>query len=816
MVKKSVYLPWLFLSVLFSNHLFSQAQSDTIVSASTGSGNAVSTCDAVGKEGAKRLQNTAAITVSAATGPGPVINASRTSGVAPLSVFFDASSTTGLTDGDFLQAHFSWDFGDTAGTWSHSGRPMNEASGFVVSHVFENPGTYTVTVSVMDTGRQTATETVTVNVSDPDTVFAGANTHCASLSGDCTGAPSGAVCVDPSAYASETDYFDAQIAWLDAAPNRRLLLRKGETWNNCVIVLSNAGPKYLGAFGDGANPRIVLAAQDELVFPFFLPGSDIRIFDLDIDGSQLLSHGEGNGVDDIGCQGDNILFGRVSIHNGTIDDLHGSVGWGNGGINNTIYQSEITNTGYFAIYVDGINSSILGCTVHQIRIATSFMDPPAARNNYIAHNYIDASRQAPTTGIKWHSRRGVITDNIIVAGTSRISSGDSGEDAWHPVNDNLGIVLVERNILMPSGNTHTDSGGRTNDDYISTGIGIGNPNFVARNNLIFNMDMAFDGHNMPWGHDPATNVHIYNNSIYMGNRAPGLNAGEGDFLHIVNLEGAASVSGWDIKNNIVYSVNSDGDGGGTCNGIGALFQIRSAEGIDSDFNLLYKNVPNSPPFAVVGEVGDYTVYSGLSDWKLTGRDPHSISASPLYQGEEDLNEDAEAPESFLFTSASFFQLASGSPAVGAGTNSVPVFEDFNRNQREASQLMDLGAFTSGQSSGPDITAPSVPQRFNATPASHSQVDLTWNASIDNVGVAGYHVFRDGVEIATMTFTSYSDTGLNADTEYTYRVTAYDAAGNESAPSSSASAITDSSSHSPGSGGSSDSGSGGCFIATADR
>lgn len=123
--------------------------------------------------------------------------------------------------------------------------------------------------------------------------------------------------------------------------------------------------------------------------------------------------------------------------------------------------------------------------------------------------------------------------------------------------------------------------------------------------------------------------------------------------------------------------------------------------------------------------------------------------------------------------------------------------------------MDLGAFTSGQSSGPGITAPSVPQNLNATPASHSQLDLTWNASIENVGVVGCHVYRDGVEIDTTTFTSYTDTGLNSGTEYTYRITVYDATGNESAQSS-ASATTDSSSHCPGS----EDGSGGCFIATA--
>src|SRR4029079_523583 len=64
-----------------------------------------------------------------------------------------------------------------------------------------------------------------------------------------------------------------------------------------------------------------------------------------------------------------------------------------------------------------------------------------------------------------------------------------------------------------------------------------------------------------------------------------------------------------------------------------------------------------------------------------------------------------------------------------------------------------------------------------------------NASTDNIGVTGYKVFRGGVQIATTTTPSYSNTGLAASTSYSYTVAAYDAAGNASAPSAAASAST---------------------------
>lgn len=89
----------------------------------------------------------------------------------------------------------------------------------------------------------------------------------------------------------------------------------------------------------------------------------------------------------------------------------------------------------------------------------------------------------------------------------------------------------------------------------------------------------------------------------------------------------------------------------------------------------------------------------------------------------------------------------------------------------------------------DTEAPSVPGSVSATAVGSTQVNLKWNASADNVGVAKYNVYRGNTKIATVTTTSYGDTGLNAGTKYSYYVTAEDAAGNVSAKSTTASATT---------------------------
>ena len=100
-----------------------------------------------------------------------------------------------------------------------------------------------------------------------------------------------------------------------------------------------------------------------------------------------------------------------------------------------------------------------------------------------------------------------------------------------------------------------------------------------------------------------------------------------------------------------------------------------------------------------------------------------------------------------------------------------------------------GTFTTA--AGADTVAPSMPTGLTTTPISTTQINLSWNASTDNVGVTGYRVFRDGgsTPIATVTTTSYSDSGLTASTTYQYTVVAIDAAGNASGPSVAASATT---------------------------
>ncbi|MEC3421076.1 lytic polysaccharide monooxygenase [Bacillus cereus] len=80
---------------------------------------------------------------------------------------------------------------------------------------------------------------------------------------------------------------------------------------------------------------------------------------------------------------------------------------------------------------------------------------------------------------------------------------------------------------------------------------------------------------------------------------------------------------------------------------------------------------------------------------------------------------------------------------------------------------------------PDIEAPSIPNGLQTQKVTANSVELTWNASTDNVGVKGYQIFRNGEMIDTVLGTHFIDKKLQPSTEYSYTVKAIDSAGNVS-------------------------------------
>ena len=80
----------------------------------------------------------------------------------------------------------------------------------------------------------------------------------------------------------------------------------------------------------------------------------------------------------------------------------------------------------------------------------------------------------------------------------------------------------------------------------------------------------------------------------------------------------------------------------------------------------------------------------------------------------------------------------------------------------------------------DTTPPSAPTGLASPARTETSVTLSWQASTDAGGVAGYRVYRDGALAGSTGSTSYTVAGLTCGKSYTFSVEAYDASGNHSA------------------------------------
>ena len=172
--------------------------------------------------------------------------------------------------------------------------------------------------------------------------------------------------------------------------------------------------------------------------------------------------------------------------------------------------------------------------------------------------------------------------------------------------------------------------------------------------------------------------------------------------------------------------------------------------------------PGSGNFLVLANTGAFYEYNPATDiWKLIG-----TNVPP-------------------FIAASEFNVIVASPISNYGATAFIAW-NFNNSKVFLYKHAPGGGTTPPPT---DTTPPSTPANLVAAVQSSSQINLSWSASTDNVGVAGYRVFRGGFQIATSTTTSYSDTGLSPSTNYVYTIAAYDAAGNGSSQSTLVSATT---------------------------
>jgi chitinase len=128
--------------------------------------------------------------------------------------------------------------------------------------------------------------------------------------------------------------------------------------------------------------------------------------------------------------------------------------------------------------------------------------------------------------------------------------------------------------------------------------------------------------------------------------------------------------------------------------------------------------------------------------------------------------------------------------TGLSPNSTYTFTVKARDSRGNLSAASNAVTATTNNPADDPQPPTVPGNLRVSGKTSASVSLAWNASTDNVGVAGYDVYNGAAVAASVTGTSATVAGLAPSTAYTFTVRARDLYDNVSGPSNAVTATTD--------------------------
>lgn len=446
----------------------------------------------------------------------PMTAASFTSGVAPMLVVFSAvdslkplhtaSVEQPATSGQIRDFEYLWEYGDTAvGTsgWSYGSgiTSRNMDRGFIAGHVYETPGTYTPTLTLINANGEIKyyRQTITVSAFDGTTYYVASSGSDANAGTD---------------KAAPLRTFSAGID--KAAFNTRILFKRGDTFiaSGSKTIPNNISKVHIGAYDEGAKPTIsgtsagfngtiVLGTSSST-------SSGIKLMDL-----KFIGAGRGTDQSSVLADAANVRIMDFLALRLDISEHRTGIGWeipSNSGQNPNdnlgivdchVFENEING-----IFFGGCRIALMGNRVrnndtsHLVRMFHGVM-------SVISHNLLDTpgtNRQC----IKLHGRSQTdvgngalqtthvqISDNIVVRDDGwaiTIAPQDTVSD------ERLKYVICERNICY-SGGVFA---------YIrATGV-------TCRNNIGINHNDAIGGFYVSETgiEPPGTEIRIYNNTIY--------------------------------------------------------------------------------------------------------------------------------------------------------------------------------------------------------------------------------------------------------------------------------------------------------------
>lgn len=504
--------------------------------------------------GGNSTSGTGGITTSA--------SASRSSGVAPCAVFFEATATTNSLGIDsFHDILYCWNFGDGEVAWTYGtgagDNSKNRARGPVAAHVYETAGTYTakvtpITVSSGGTLSIGATTSLTTTVA---AATRSGTTYVVSSSGNFTGAPAGTQVT--------TSDINTALGSGRMAANTRFLFKGGETFNLSAGFTVGVSGVTFGAWGAG-KPTIT-HTNGAYNLSISTGVDDIIAMDLSLDA---VTSGSGNvrwktlfGNGASGARS-NILMLRIDTNkNSSLFD---------GGFTDGVFLVECNgqgftggsgNVGFYAEHSSRVvllGSRIYDCTgtEHCVRhqgstkviVSNNTIYKPATSKNCVTIR----GRSVYATPATWSGvwvENCVVSDNIMDAGTT---ANPSPSVFIGPQNLNsderVRNVIVERNYAAG------------NAPFLGSEVCSG---LTVRNNLVlFESTATYPGAVMyisarnTVGTPAGTSSYIYNNSVF----EPSGGTLEFSLVAISKSGTLDYATGIVVKNNLCYAPGATTDG----------------------------------------------------------------------------------------------------------------------------------------------------------------------------------------------------------------------------------------------------------------
>ena len=200
-------------------------------------------------------------------------------------------------------------------------------------------------------------------------------------------------------------------------------------------------------------------------------------------------------------------------------------------------------------------------------------------------------------------------------------------------------------------------------------------------------------------------------------------------------------------------------------------------------SMKYNGIPTSCETFDYGEVEDYTVDIQNSGDTQAPTDPTNLTSSNIAQTSVDLSWSASTDNVGvtgykIYKGGAYITSVAGTSYSVTGLTASTTYSFYVKAYDAAGNLSDASNTTNVTTlDEPDTQAPTAPTSLSSSNVTQTTLNLSWTASTDNVGVTGYKVYKGGTLLNTSSSTSFSVTGLTANTAYSFYVKAYDAAGN---------------------------------------